>query len=63
MCFKYTHPAKNISKNQLPGTANISMASSVSVSPIRRQGMHAKINRFDTRKMALAGAWVWKNKN
>lgn len=50
------YPAKNMSRNQLPGTAKISIASSVSVSPIRRNGMHASINRFENKNMALAGA-------
>lgn len=50
------YPAKNINKNQLPGTANTNMASSVSVSPIMRNGMQARIKMFDTKNMALAGA-------
>lgn len=54
--IKTTHPAKNINKNQLPGTAKISMASSVSVSPIKRKGMQARIIRLETRNIALAGA-------
>lgn len=54
--IKTTHPAKNINKNQLPGTAKISIASSVSVSPIKRKGMQARIIRLETRNIALAGA-------
>lgn len=47
-----------MSKNQLPGTAKTKIASSVSVSPIIRNGMHAKIKIFDTKKIALAGAFA-----
>lgn len=53
---KESYPAKNINRNQLPGTANIKIASSVSVSPIKRKGIQAKIKRFDIRNIALAGA-------
>jgi len=52
-----THPAKNIRRNHEPGTAKIKMASSVSVSPIRRNGMHARISKLENRKIAFAGAW------
>lgn len=48
-----------MSKNQLPGTAKTSIASSVSVSPIIRNGIHAKIIIFDTKKIALAGALAY----
>lgn len=48
-----------MSKNQLAGTANNKIASSVSVSPNIRYGIHARIKTFDTRKMALAGACTW----
>lgn len=57
---RISYPAKNISKNQLPGTANTRIASSVSVSPMIRNGMQARINRLETKNMALAGAWTWK---
>lgn len=52
------YPAKNINKNQLPGTANTKIDSSVSVSPIILNGMHAKIRKFDIKKIDLAGAWA-----
>lgn len=48
-----------MSKNQLPGTAKTRIASSVSVSPINRNGMQARIKKFDTKKMALAGALAY----
>lgn len=51
-----THPAKNMSRNQDPGTANSRIASSVLWSPFMRKGMHSRIMKLDTRKMALAGA-------
>lgn len=51
-----------MSKNQLPGTAKTRMASSVSVSPIMRNGIHAKIIKFDTKKIALAGALAYNFK-
>lgn len=51
-----SYPAKNISKNQLPGTANTKIASSVSVSPIIRNGIQAKIMKFDIKNIAFAGA-------
>lgn len=54
------YPAKNISKNQLPGTANTRIASSVSVSPKMRYGIQDKIMIFDIRKIAFAGALAWK---
>lgn len=50
------YPAKNINRNQLPGTAITKMASSVSVSPIIRNGIQAKIIMFDIKNIALAGA-------
>lgn len=50
------YPAKNMSKNQLPGTANSRIASSVSLSPIIRNGIHANIMMFDIKNIALAGA-------
>lgn len=53
-----SYPAKNINKNHDPGTANSRIASSEFLSCINRHGMHAKIKKFDTRKMALAGACV-----
>jgi hypothetical protein len=53
-----THPAKNMSKNQDPGRANTKMASSVITSPVSRNGMHARISKFDSRKMALSGACI-----
>lgn len=45
-----------MSKNQLPGTANTKIASSVSVSPIILNGIHANIMMFDIKNIALAGA-------
>lgn len=50
------YPAKNISRNQLPGTANNKMASSVSASPNIRNGIQANIKKLDIKKIALAGA-------
>lgn len=57
-----THPAKNINKNQLPGTANTNIASSASVSPNIRNGIHAKIKIFDIKNIPLAGAWTYMKK-
>lgn len=51
-----TAPAKNMSRNQLAGTANTRIASSVSVSPMMRNGMQASNKKLDSRKIALAGA-------
>lgn len=48
-----------MSKNQLPGTAKTRIASSVSVSPIIRNGIQARIKKFDTKKIALAGALAY----
>lgn len=48
-----------MSKNQLPGTANSKIASSVSVSPISRNGIQARIKKFDIKNIALAGAWTF----
>lgn len=38
------------------------MASSVSVSPMIRNGIHARIKMFDTKKIALAGALAYQFK-
>lgn len=57
-----TYPAKNMSRNQLPGTAKMSIASSVSVSPMRRNGMQARIRRLENKKMAFAGACDWEDR-
>lgn len=56
---KRTAPAKNIKRNQLPGTAKTRIASSVSVSPMIRNGMQASSKRLEIRKMALAGALAY----
>lgn len=53
--LKITYPAKNINKNQDPGTANNNMASSVFLSPERRQGIQASISRFDMRNIVFGG--------
>jgi hypothetical protein len=53
-----TYPAKNMSKNQDPGRANTKIASSVITSPVSRNGMHARISKFDSRKIALSGACI-----
>lgn len=53
---KFKYPAKNMSKNHDPGTANTKIASSVLLSSINRNGIHTNIKIFDTRKMALAGS-------
>jgi hypothetical protein len=53
-----TYPAKNMSKNHDPGRANTRIASSVITSPVSRNGMHARINKFDSRKMDLSGECI-----
>jgi len=50
------YPAKNINKNQDPGTANTNMASSVCLSPIILGGIQANINKFEIRNISLAGS-------
>jgi len=47
-----------MSRNQEPGRANTRMASSVITSPVSRNGMHARISKFDSRKMALSGVCI-----
>lgn len=51
-----TYPAKNINKNQLPGTAKHKSLSSNSTSPIIRHGMHDRISKLENKNIALAGA-------
>lgn len=53
-----TYPAKNINKNQDPGTAKISIVSSRLRSPFNRQGIQAKIIKLDIRKIHLGGELV-----
>lgn len=47
-----------MSKNHEPGSANTKIASSVITSPVSRNGMHARISKFDSRKMALSGECI-----
>ena len=56
MYFLIIYPAKNISKNQEPGTANPNIASSVMVSFKRRNGIQARIKKLLAKKIDLAGS-------
>lgn len=54
-----TYPAKNIRRNQEPGTAYTSIASSACRSPAIRHGMHARMSRLLITNINLAGSWLW----
>lgn len=47
-------------RNQEPGTATMSIASSACLLPARRHGMHASMRRLLIKNMSLAGSWLCK---
>lgn len=55
-----TYPAKNMSMNHEPGTANTSIASSACRLPAIRHGMHASMSRLLITNINLAGSWLCK---
>jgi hypothetical protein len=55
-----SYPAKNMRRNHDPGRANTKIASSVIISSVSRNGMQARISRFDTKNIALSGACIYE---
>lgn len=55
-----TYPAKNMSKNQDPGSRNMSRAFSNIECFVRRAGMQANNSMFDVKNINLAGSWIYK---